>query len=203
MPISTRAFTVSGCLAVLMVLGLQTSSAAPKPAAVFSGKDVLMRPDGYRQWVFVGSSLGISYARDPEAGSTRPMLFHNVYIDPQAYGEFLKTKRFPEGTAMAMELTTSETKKEPGLQGTQQNEFAGLEVSVKDRTRFDGGWGYFLFTGPAGTLRDRAKAQAPETCWACHHEHAVTDHVFTQFYPVLRAVATSAPSTRDRQAERP
>ena len=51
----------------------------------FEGKDTLLRPAGYRQWVFVGSSLGLRY--DPQAGekpNPGPERYHNVYINPAA-----------------------------------------------------------------------------------------------------------------------
>ncbi len=47
---------------------------------------------------------------------------------------------------MAMELAAAEVKREPGLQGSFDKEFIGLEVSVKDSSRFEGGWAYFNFT---------------------------------------------------------
>jgi hypothetical protein len=34
----------------------------------------------------------------------------------------------------------------------------------------------------AATAEPFRKAQ----CYDCHHEHAATDNVFTQFYPLLR-----------------
>jgi len=84
---------------------------------------------------------------------------------------------------MVMELAQAESKNEPGLQGSYQKEFTGLEASIKDSRRFKEGWGYFVFSG---ATRLDAAALPPAACWQCHHEHAATDHVFTQFYPVLR-----------------
>src|SRR5436190_949704 len=46
---------------VLAVFG--ADPAAGKRAATFEGKDTLLRPDGYREWVFVGSSSGHRHAR--------------------------------------------------------------------------------------------------------------------------------------------
>lgn len=63
-----------------------------------------------------------------------------------------------------------------------------LLASVKDDTRFDGGWGFFDFTALDGTVMSKAEA-LPESsgCRACHRQHGETDHVFTQFYPILRS----------------
>jgi hypothetical protein len=59
-------------------------------------------------------------------------------------------------------------------------ELTAFQVSVKDSSRFDGGWGYFDF-GDKST----ARAGSNGGCQSCHEEQAKTDHVFTQFYPGL------------------
>ena len=172
-------------LIVVSIAGL--AFAAQETTPKFEGKTTLVRPEGYREWIFVGSSLGLAYAQNPDQAPTRnSTIFHNVYITPAAYREFSRTGKFPEGTMMALELFSSEVKKEPGLQGSYEKDFVALEISVKDSARFPGGWGYFNFT-ERGALKPKADAMPQETCWACHDKNAATDHVFTQFYPVLRA----------------
>jgi Cytochrome P460 len=154
----------------------------------FEGKTTLIRPTGYREWVFVGSSLGLRYVRNrPEESAQQPELYHNVYINPAAYREFSKTAQFPEGTMMILELARAENKNEPGLQGSYQREYVALEAAVKDTKRFEGGWAYFSFEGKDGKPLSKAQPFPKEECWSCHHQKAATDHVFTQFYPVLRA----------------
>ena len=158
----------------------------------FEGKDTLLRPEGYREWVFVGSSLGLRYAKEPEAkspenrGINNGELYHNVYIHPSSYRAFVTSGKFPDGTMMVLELASSEIKREPGLQGSFQKEFVGLEASVKDSQRFEGEWAYFSFDGEDGKPKSKAQPFPRAACWSCHHEKAATDHVFTQFYPVLR-----------------
>jgi hypothetical protein len=172
-------------LTILLVAARQNQ---PASAPTFEGKTTLLRPVNYREWVFVGSSLGLSYA--PNASSMGDM-YHNVYIKPEAYREFAKTGKFPEGTVLAMEMTSADTKKEPALHGSFESEFIGLEVAVKDSSRFpSGGWAYFNFSGgPGSQYRDKAEPfPASAGCVSCHKQNAATDNVFTQFYPVLRAV---------------
>src|SRR5215831_15971068 len=155
-------------------------------APAFEGKTTLLRPANYREWVFVGSSLGLSYA---QGSSSTNEMYHNVYIKPEAYREFARTGKFPEGTVLAMEMASADTKREPGLQGSYEKEFVGLEVSVKDSSRFEGGWAYFNFSDGMGSSY-KAKAEpfpASAGCVSCHKQNAETDNVFTQFYPVLRA----------------
>ena len=50
----------------------------------------------------------------------------------------------------------------------------------------DEGWAYISFRDPAGDLKPAAAAFPKETCFNCHAEHAATDNVFTQFYPILQ-----------------
>lgn len=177
--------------ALLFVAGYGAKPATDKP--VFEGKDTLLNPGNYRNWVFVGSNLGLGYAsnpRPPQAqGTGRREVFHNLYINPSAYREFTTTGQFPEGTMMILEFATKVEKNEAGLQGVYQGEILGLEASVKDSKRFSGGWGYYGFAGDEGKPLAKAQPFPQSSCWACHHERAATDHVFTQFYPVLRRVA--------------
>lgn len=159
-----------------------------EPAAVFEkGSNTLVRPEGYREWIFVGSSLGLSYAEDP-AQQRNAQVYHNTYIIPWAYREFSKTGKFPEGTMMVLELANAEVKSEPGLQGSYEKDYIALEASVKDSARFDGGWGYFNFTERPGVLKAKADPFPKNVCWSCHDQKAATDHVFTQFYPVLNSL---------------
>jgi hypothetical protein len=182
--------------ALLVVFGLLTITilsaqrSAPAQAPVFEGKTTLLRPVEYREWVFVGSSRGLSYAQNPPASTPTNEMYHNVYIKPEAYREFAKSGKFPEGTVLAMEMASSDIKREPGLQGSYEKDFMGLEVAVKDSARFEGGWAYFNFSNGMGSAyKDKAEPfPASAGCVACHKANAATDNVFTQFYPVLRAV---------------
>ena len=75
--------------------------------------------------------------------------------------------------------------------GYMQGEFNGLELAYKDTKRFKnqpGGWVYFSFGHHAPPYAPTAKAFPAESCNACHEGSAADDFVFTQFYPVLRAV---------------
>ena len=129
-------------------------------AAVFVGTNTLVRPAEYRDWVFVGNSLD-----------------RNVYIDPAAYREFTHSGQFPDGTVMVLEVKSAEEQK------------PGLQVSVKDPARFDGGWGFYEFTDSVGQQQANAEPLPQNAgCRACHRDKAAKDHVFTQFYPVLRNI---------------
>ena len=70
-------------LALVIALNLSPGR-AQGPAAVFEGKNTLLRPEGYREWIFVGSSLGLSYAQDPNQAENRAQIYHNTYINPSS-----------------------------------------------------------------------------------------------------------------------
>ncbi len=73
------------------------ASAAGPVEPRFGADNELIRPEGYREWVFVGSSLGLSY-QEGQAPNHEPQ-FHNIYIQPASYQAFEKTGEFPEGTS--------------------------------------------------------------------------------------------------------
>ena len=88
---------------------------------------------------------------------------------------------------MVREIVSAEVNGEPGFQGSYEKDLMTVEVSVKDSSRFEDGWGYFDFTEGTGNLKADAEPLPNNAgCLSCHREKAATDHVFTQFYPVLR-----------------
>src|SRR5882672_3224850 len=143
--------------------------------ARFEGKDTLLRPEGYREWIFVGSSLGLSYQENPD-GADKPTadlgLYHNVYINPSSYKAFASSGKFPEGTMLVLELASAGVKREPRLQGSYQNEFVALEATVKDSRRFAEGWAYFSFEGGDGKPVSKAQPFPKNRCWSCHDQKA-------------------------------
>jgi hypothetical protein len=68
----------------------------------------------------------------------------------------------------------------------QGTDLMGLEVHVKDETRFPGKWAFFEFDSLVknGTLIPQG---AP--CYTCHAAHAAVDTTFVQFYPTLIPIA--------------
>jgi Cytochrome P460 len=182
------AAAVIACLTLLGVPWLRTASgrgaSSPGTAAVFDTSGRLEFPAAYRDWVYVGTSVGLGYGENGRSESSGER-FQNVFIDPAAYAVYMDTGEFPDGTMMVLEIASGETKNEPGLHGTYEKEILGIEASVKDPGRFKGGWAYFRFTDRSGTTLQVAEAFPDEECWTCHDDRAETDHVFTQFYPVL------------------
>jgi len=124
--------------------------------AAFDGNEVLSWPEGYRNWVFVGSRKG--------HGDAEPGSLYNVFVSPAPYAEYRRTGKFPNGTIFVLERVNKDS--------------VALKVSLKDSSRFPGGWGFFDYAEKNGRLRG--------SCQPCHEENGETDHVFTQYYSLLR-----------------
>src|SRR5262245_47525384 len=74
--------------------------AAAQPRYTEAGE--LRRPEGYADWVLVGSALGLGYSEG--ARREEPGDFHHVFLSPPAYAEYERTGTFPEKTMLALVL---------------------------------------------------------------------------------------------------
>lgn len=164
--------------------------------ASFNDDGTLNRAEGYREWVFIGTPFTPNALNDQNANFPE---FHNVYIEPSAYAAFAATGEFPEGTQIAKELTLvrENNNAEDGStievsgRGYFEGEFSGFEMAIKDSERFPdepGHWAYFTFGHQPEPYLETAPMAPAAACNGCHEVNADTDFVFTQFYPVLRAV---------------
>ena len=160
----------------------------------FTDEHRLVRPDGYRRWVYVGAPLTPNDLNPPEAPFPE---FHNVYIDPASYEYYSQTGTFPDGTTLVKELVSVGSKKAVSGNGYFMGDFIGLETAVKSSEHFPdepGNWAYFSF-GHAYPLADTAEAFDRATCSSCHQTAADDDFVFTQYYPILRAGREARPTS--------
>jgi len=163
-----------------LVFAFTTALLAAGPK--FNAKQELERPPDYRNWVYLTSGLGMAYG--PAARESATPLFDNVFVEPNAHAEFLKTGHWPEGTMFVLELRRNVTGQSINKTGHSQGEIAAIEMSVKDK-RYPDGWGYFGFR--TGTTA--AAFPQTESCYACHKANTATDNTFVQFYPTLLEVA--------------
>ena len=171
------------CGAALLALpaARQTHSTETPAAAPNYDGGKLVRPEGYREWVFLSSGLGMNY--NPPAGS--PEQFTNVFVPQSAYHAFLSSGKWPDRTIFVLEERASESKGSINKSGHFQTDLAGLAVEVKDETRFPDKWAYFSFRGDAKSAEANPKAH----CWQCHDDNAAVEHTFVQFYPTLKPIA--------------
>jgi hypothetical protein len=175
-----RRLVTAATLALLACLGGGAGADGSGNDPSYDTSGALRLPSGYREWVFVGASLGLSYAEGgPPDG---PGSFHHTYLRPESYEEFRRTGRFPDKTVLVLELYQAAQKAAPSRHGLFQGQRLAVEAAVKDAARFSEGWAYFSFADGSPTARPFPRP----ACFNCHREHAATDNVFVQFYPVLR-----------------
>jgi hypothetical protein len=168
-----------------------TKQEAKKSLVTFNKDGELQRPTGYRRWTYVGTPVT---PNDMNKGKAPFPEFHSVYMNPEAVNHYEKTGKFPDGTILVKELVSVGSKEATSGNGYFMGEFIGLEVSIKDKTRYKGepgNWAYFSF-GHKYPLKEKAKAQPTASCNECHDGDAGDDWVFTQYYPVLRAAKASS-----------
>lgn len=158
----------------------QTQTKDPQPAYV-GGK--LVRPENYREWVFLSSGLGMSY----NAAAGGPELFTNVFVPQWAYRAFLTSGKWPEKTMFVLEERDSEDKGSINKTGHFQTGLKGLAMEVKDESRFPDKWAYFSFGADVKSAQPMSGPKDP--CWICHNDNAAVEHTFVQFYPTLKPVA--------------
>jgi hypothetical protein len=191
------AITTVCAIAAVVAVALRSPAHAQASASHYEAQydasgQMLLPPDNiWRTWIFLGdpftpNALNNGAANFPE--------FHNVYMQPWAYEEYLKTNAFPEGTIMFKELQLTlpppqfpdGSRNEPSGRGYFPGAFNGGDVTVKDTKRYaaTGGWGYFDFNH----FEPKAKmtgVQPKEKCAFCHIASAKKDEVWTQFYRLL------------------
>ena len=180
-------YLVSAGAAALLALSVASAKAPEGPAAQYDEKGEMLFPADYRSWTFVTSGHAMSYNASANAASLEGP-FDNVFVNPEAHAEFLKTGHWPEGTVLVLEIRGGTSKGSINKGGAfQSGEPLAVEVHVHDSKRFKGGWGFFGFDGkkPAKMIGYDAN------CYTCHQANAAVDTTFVQFYPTLLPVATA------------
>jgi hypothetical protein len=153
----------------------------------YNAEGKLMRPENYREWVNIGTGLGMAYGPLREkAGSGLP--FTNVFVNPASYRSFLQNGAWPDRTVFVLEVrsATAVNNSATGNNGMFQGEIVGIEAEVKDEKRFEKGWAFFSLS-----MSEPTGGQIPTSasCYSCHATNGAVENTFTQFYPVLRDVA--------------
>ena len=192
-------FAVAGEKQPVVAEEKPAAGAAAKGAPRFTADNQLIRPENYREWVYVSSGLGMSYSGEAGDASMGPM-FDNVWVHPEAYRHFMATGTWPDQTMFVLEVRHSTGKASINKDGRFQAELVALEASVKDEKRFPTKWAYFGFMRD-GKLQDSASAFPNSACYQCHTTNAAVDHTFVQFYPTLRPVAEVKGTYDKKKAE--
>ena len=158
------------------------ANTAPGPQFTADGK--LVRPEGYRRWVYVSSGLGMSYSQKADDSM---QMFTNVFVDPASYDYYLAHGTWQDKTIFVLELYGSTSQGSINKHGNYQTDFMGLDVEVKDEKRFADKWAYYGFD--SGERAASATTPSKNVCWQCHDSNAAVEHSFVQFYPELLKVA--------------
>jgi hypothetical protein len=172
------------CLAALYGRPQDSDSSMPR----YAGQN-LVRPENYREWIFLSSGLGMNY--NPSAGGHE--MFTNVFVPQWSYRQFLASGKWPDKSIFIVEERASQTNGSINKTGHFQTSLVGMGVEVKDESRFPEKWAYFNFGADTKTAAANSKA----SCWQCHNDNAAVEHTFVQFYPTLKDVAKKFGTYRD------
>ena len=173
---------ILGVVILISVCGLAAAPDSSSDMPQYTTDNSLLRPDAYREWIYLSSGLGMSYSEN--AGDHE--MFTNVFVPRWAYKEFLQSGKWPDKTMFVVEERGSESRGSINKHGKYQtSSMMGIGVEVKDEKRFPERWAYFGFDEDTKS----AKPNPKEGCWECHENHAAVEHTFVQFYPTLKPVA--------------
>ena len=198
----TSKFTMAAAMLVTMSLATGLFAYADQSTGMGQGRDwgpkwtadgKLRLPEGYHEWVYLGSPLTPNALNGGEAPFPE---YHNVYVQPQAFRAYKETGEWPEGTIMFKELqlvrngdSADGSSVEVSGRGYFPGARNGVDISVKDTKRFDDteGWGFFTFGHHAPPYPTVAEEMPVDACAGCHIANA-TNMVFSKFYkPILDA----------------
>lgn len=182
----TRPFVVPALVLVLL-LGLVTLArarqAAPGDAVRYVNGNHLVLPADYREWVAVGTGLGMTYEGEAQRPG-RPPTFTNVFVNPASYRQFMASGRWPDRTVFILEFRAAESRGSINVAGQYQGRLTGIEAEVKD-ARLPDGWGFYLFGDVAAGARAAEPIADQTRCVECHTKHTAVERTFVQFYPTL------------------
>ena len=181
-----------GLLAGLIgLLGAAGDSGAGPNVPVLTKDGKMLRPENYREWVYLSSGIGMNYGPAASSSNAQPS-FTNVFVNPESYREFQKTGHWPDKTMFALEIYGSATHSTPNKTGFFQDSFVGLEMNVKD-ARFPEGWRFFNF---AGDDKEGTAIPKEASCLTCHSKNAAVENSFGQFYPTILKTALEKGTTK-------
>lgn len=182
-PLATLAFAAASIVFSFPFSG-KHALAATAPAVTYDKDGSLLLPPNYREWVYLSSGMDMSYTSESPPEHS---VFDNVFVSPEAYRAFMKTGTWPDKTAFVLEAREAKDRGSINLRGHYQSTAVmGLEVHVKDASRFAGKWGFYAVDST--TLKGKL-FQPDANCYSCHSEHGAVDTTFVQFYPTLLPIA--------------
>lgn len=150
--------------------------------ARFEPDGSIHRPEGYRQWVNVGTAIlpkGFVNIIDdlPLAWDE----YIDTYVEPSAYAAYMRSGIWPDGSQFVKEFTALKEPDKDGIRG--ESHYSGLAMIVKDSTKYPaetGHLGYFHFGHQSPPYKDKSVLQPRTKCSFCHEANASNQqYVFT------------------------
>lgn len=145
--------------------------------------DGKLRRPAYREWVFLGAGLDMTYGSRAANAMPDHHMFTNVFVNPASYRAFVGSGRWPDKTIFMLEVRHTGTHRRPNKAGLFQAEAVGLEAHVLDAAK--GGSRFYDFDDKAAG----SPLAATSSCNTCHVANGAVDNTFVQFYPELLTVA--------------
>jgi hypothetical protein len=171
-------------MAFVFLAASRENATLPTSGPEYTGDGQLKLPEHYREWVYLSTGFDMSY--NPAMQVADHHMFDNVFVSPEAYKAFLDTGTWPDKTMLVLESRGAEGKGSINQKGNYQSaDVMGIEVHVKDESRFPGKWAFFGFDD--GKTAKMIPVSAD--CYSCHAAHAAVDTTFVQFYPTLLPIA--------------
>jgi len=148
-------------VAVVVSLGTLIAQAPKKPAIAY--------PSDFRHWRHVKSMVVFS---------SESKLFdrfgglHNVYVNDAGWLALSKSKLFPDGSMLVLELF--DTSNSMGAIEPRPNHKAVYLMKKSAKLYADtGGWGFEVFPGSD----EKPSLKSTADCWNCHKEGKSRDYV--------------------------
>ena len=158
---TTRTRIVLLVVAVVVSLGTLIAQAPKKPAIAY--------PSDFRHWRHVKSMVIFSSQNkmfDRFGG------LHNVYVNDTGWPALSKSKLFPDGSMLVLELF--DTSNSMGAIEPRPNHKAVYVMKKSAKLYADtGGWGFEVFPGSD----EKASLKSMTDCWNCHKEGKSRDYV--------------------------
>lgn len=177
---------IVGSIVAYSLLAFNQTAMAPVSTPHYTSDGQLKLPENYREWVYLSTGMDMSYAPAAQTTGMDHHMFDNVFASPEAYNAFQRTGTWPDKTMLVLEVRGAQSKGSINQHGNYQTEeLMGIEVHVKDETRFPGKWAFFGFDG------SKTAKMTPTTaaCYSCHLQRGAVDTTFVQFYPTLLPIA--------------
>lgn len=176
----------------LLFVAVSIAMLAQTGSVAYSKEGIMILPKDYREWTFLSAGLNMVYGEN--GGSAANPRFENVFVNPAAYRQFVKSGKWPDKTTLILEIRASDSRVSINKDGRVQTNVVAIEAHVKDAAK--GGWAFYGFDASGQNGKSFPKSA---DCYSCHEKNGSVDTTFVQFYPTLREVAKAKGTYRDSE----